>query len=159
MPSRKPTHLKALEGTLRGDSAGINAPKPRPVADTPPAWLDAEALELWHTIGPRLEKLGLLTELDGAAFAVLCSQYGIMRQAAAEISTAGATTTDSRGTPKKNPATSVYNQAAQLWRLMAADFGLTPLSRGRLDVHQVTDEEAREMAEMERLLSGLPRKH
>ncbi|BDG62329.1 phage terminase small subunit P27 family [Caldinitratiruptor microaerophilus] len=138
MPRRKPTALKVLSGTARPDRMK-NEPKPRPVAPPCPKGLPKEARRLWKEMAPKLERLGLLTETDGPAFADLCLCWARLKEAERDISERGLLVDGERG-KVKNPAAQLareYRAAAQKW---AARFGLTPADRGVLDLPQQEDE-------------------
>ena len=68
-PAPKPTALKVLDGNPRHRPINRSEPRPRPVAPKCPSWLDAEAKREWRRIAPALERIGLLTEIDGTALA------------------------------------------------------------------------------------------
>ena len=55
----------------------------KPQSEIPdcPDWLSAEARKIWHERAPRLAELGLLTNLDRAAFAALCITCADYRKA------------------------------------------------------------------------------
>lgn len=131
--NRKPSHLKALKGTDR-PSRERETPKPLPIAPDMPDWLDARAQEFWRKMAPMLERQGLLTEIDGPAFAVLCDTYSQIIAATEEIAKDGATVPGTQGTMKKHPGWTIRNQLAQQFRLLCAEFGITPAGRNRLDV-------------------------
>lgn len=77
----KPTQLKIVQGTFRPDRAPQNEPKPRPIAPDCPLDLSDAARTIWLEIAPSLEKLGLLTEVDGPAFGMLCEAQARYRLA------------------------------------------------------------------------------
>ena len=65
----KPTAVKVLEGNP--GKRGLNAGEPKPEKKAPrcPAWLEAEAKKEWKRMAKQMERLGILTEIDMAAFA------------------------------------------------------------------------------------------
>lgn len=65
----KPTAIKELEGNPGKRPLNKNEPKPDKKAPRCPAWLEEEAKKEWKRTGTMLEQLGLLTEMDMAAFA------------------------------------------------------------------------------------------
>ena len=71
-PAPKPVELKILEGTARPEDLRRNEPRPQPVAPTMPRGvLPKRARKLWRELAPKLERVGILTEVDGPAFALL----------------------------------------------------------------------------------------
>jgi len=75
----KPTNLKILEGN-RGRRKLVDEPKPRPLIPTPPKGLDRVAKKFWLELAPKIENLGLLTEVDVSAFTVLCQVWARLTQ-------------------------------------------------------------------------------
>ena len=73
----KPTALKVLEGNPGGRPLNPNEPKPAKKAPRCPAWLEDEAKKEWKRMGKTLEQMGLLTEMDMAAFAGYCQAYAV----------------------------------------------------------------------------------
>ena len=50
-------------------------PKPERKAPRCPGWLEAEAKKEWKRMAKQMELLGILTEIDMAAFAGYCQAY------------------------------------------------------------------------------------
>jgi len=75
----KPTNLKILEGN-RGRRKLVDEPKPRPLIPTPPKGLDRVAKKFWLELAPKIESLGLLTEVDVSAFTALCQVWSRLTQ-------------------------------------------------------------------------------
>ena len=65
----KPTAVKQLEGNP--GKRQLNANEPKPVARAPscPKWLEDDAKKEWRRLAKQMEQLGILTEVDMAAFA------------------------------------------------------------------------------------------
>lgn len=109
----KPTALKLLDGD-RADR--INRAEPRlPDADTEPPehfCCDSDALDFarehWADLAPMLASVGLLTEGDRPALALLCEAYALFRLDPLDY------------------------KARDLYRRMLVEFGLTPSSRSRV---------------------------
>lgn len=127
----KPTAAKLLAGD-RADRVNRSEPKPRRSLPVCPDHLDAFGVEAWERIVPRLDALGVLTELDGEALSLYCETYSLARHAEAEIRTGGVTTTTDLGSLKTNPAVAVVSQARRLMAVILVEFGLTPSSRARV---------------------------
>jgi P27 family predicted phage terminase small subunit len=132
--NRKSGRLHVLSGTYRKDrhSRGLKA---APLAPECPEWLDATARELWQDLAPRLEKLGLISELDRAAFAAFVSAYSLWRRCEEQIEREGLIVQGHRGVPRKHPLLAVSARALEQMRAGFAEFGLTPRARQRLDVN------------------------
>ena len=65
----KPTAIKKLEGNPGKRQLNENEPKPVKKAPKCPMWLETEAKKEWRRTARQLEDLGILTEVDMAAFA------------------------------------------------------------------------------------------
>lgn len=83
MRPSKPTELTSLEGG-RSNSLPkpglMNEPKPRPVAPDPPKVIDTRAKNIWKDLASKLERLGLLTDVDGQMFASFCQIQSFIEQ-------------------------------------------------------------------------------
>jgi P27 family predicted phage terminase small subunit len=144
--NRKPLALHQLEGTLKPSRHLLTTPKPRPVAPKCPDFLDKEAKAHWRKLAPHLERCGLLTEVDGPAFARYCAAYSLWLKASEELNRDGLTVKGYRNHERKHPAlTTLFRCEAVMGPLMQA-FGLTPASRARLNVSpEPMDEELERM--------------
>ncbi|MEE8551357.1 MAG: phage terminase small subunit P27 family, partial [Gemmatimonadota bacterium] len=80
-PPPKSPYLKALEGNPGKRPLKVNNAKARSAAPDCPDWLSAEAKAEWKRLAPELERLGLLTLLDRAAFSGYCQSYAHWVQA------------------------------------------------------------------------------
>ena len=133
----KPIALHQLHGTYRKDRHGTNAVRARPVSPRCPSWVDAEAGKHWKRLAPELDKLGLLTELDAAAFGILCcalADYITIRE---RIDSDGMAIEGSRG-PRKHPLYPALHAAEECLRWGFREFGMTPMARSRMNLPQVT---------------------
>ena len=139
--NRKPAALHVLEGTGRPSRQNGNTPRPRPTAPTCPSWLDKEAKAEWARVAPELERLGLLTVLDRAAFSAYCQSWADFRHLSEIIDAEGAVIEGRRGAPRKHPLLPALHWAMAAVRTWSQEFGLTPLSRSRMSVGNVEEEE------------------
>ena len=85
----KPTAVKVLEGNPGKRQLNELEPKPEKKAPKCPVWLDKEAKKEWRRISKQLEDLGILTEVDMAAFAGYCEAYSRWKEAEEFISKHG----------------------------------------------------------------------
>jgi len=130
---KKPTALKVLEGNPGKRPLPQNEPKPKPVAPKCPSYFGPEVKKKWKQMAGRLERMGLLTEVDGPAFADYCVCLVRLDAAEKDITERGLLVPGDRGMVK-NPSCQIareYRAAAQKW---AARFGLDPASRSGMDV-------------------------
>ena len=65
----KPTAVKQLEGNPGKRQLNANEPKPAARAPSCPKWLEDDAKKEWRRLAKQMEQLGILTEVDMAAFA------------------------------------------------------------------------------------------
>jgi P27 family predicted phage terminase small subunit len=132
-PLPKPTALKLIEGNPGKRPVPKGEPRPLEVAPELPTWLPGRARDAWIELAPELERLGLLTAIDGPAFAAACITWGMAREAAEEIRIDGVTDFDEHnGRLRKHPATQVLRDNLAAYRQWCAEFGLTPAARARL---------------------------
>lgn len=136
----KPTHLKVLSGNPGRRPLSESEPKPQPVAPPCPRWLPKDAKAKWKELAPELERLGLLTAVDGPAFAMTLLHYAIAVEAAKRINAEGITAVDERGLPRKHPLHQVLRDHSTSFRAYLAEFGLSPSSRVRLALPGQEDE-------------------
>ena len=127
----KPTHLKILEG-VKPSRINKNDPRPRPIRPPMPRWLSQDAKRIWQRLAPELELAGLLTVVDGDAFAGLCSSLGIAKRL--EKAAAGGDWREVEAWRK------AWLQARQYM----TEFGMTPSSRSRITVEKPIDDKQRE---------------
>jgi len=70
-----PTTLKVLRGNPGKRDIPKDEVKPKPLMPDMPSFIKGEAKKEWERIAPKLEALGLLTEIDGSALADYCVSY------------------------------------------------------------------------------------
>ena len=147
----KPTNLKVLEGNPGQRPLNDNEPKPDKKAPTCPAWLEPEAKKEWRRMSKQLEQLGLLTELDRAAFAAYCQAYARWKEAEEFITKHGSMIRTPNGYLQQVPQVSIAQTNQNLMLKYCAEFGLTPSSRSRIIA---SDGKSDTEDEMEQLLRG-----
>lgn len=140
-PAPKPTVLKILSGNPGKRPINQDEPKPKPIAPKCPSWLDKEAKREWKRVAPELERLGLLTIVDGAALAAYCQAYVRWKQAEEIIKREGMTVTTETGYIMPHPAVKIAEKAQQLIKAFCAEFGLTPSSRSRMSLPEKREED------------------
>ena len=125
-PKPKPSALRVFEGNPGHKPISKNEPKPKGKSKAP-RWLNDGAKKVWVEVAPKLEAIGLLTDVDARAFANYC-RLASMAQIAYD------------------------ERDLNLWlRLIAeqrkhgADFGMSPASRVGLKV----DGDARQADELD----------
>ena len=127
--------------------------KPDVVLPDPPEHLMIEAKAEWVRLGPEMIRLGLITQLDRAEFALYCQCWARWVQAELklkELQEAGLVESTPSGYRQIGVWLQISNRAAEAMHKSAAEFGMTPSARtgftGRLtpqmplfpDAHQQT---------------------
>ncbi len=136
----KPTAIKKLEGNPGKRLLNNDEPEPEKKAPRCPVWLEKEAKEEWNRISKRLEHLGLLTEVDMAAFAGYCQAYARWKEAEEFISQHGPIVKTPSGYWQQVPQVSIAQSYLKVMIRFCQEFGLTPSSRSRIIVdNQITD--------------------
>jgi P27 family predicted phage terminase small subunit len=120
-----------------------NEPTPEPGRPTCPSWLPAEAKKIWRFVVPMIDRMGVLSRLDGAALERYCLLLYRWRKEAQFIEKHGTTypvRRDGQVLFKLFPSVKVFDLlTTQLGRAEQA-FGLTPASRSRIST-QIHEEE------------------
>jgi len=147
----KPTALKELEGNPGGRALNAHEPKPQKRAPRCPTWLEDEAKKEWKRMGRLLEQMGVLTEMDMAAFAGYCQAYSRWKEAEEFITKHGSMIRTPNGYLQQVPQVSIAQTNLKIMLKFCEQFGLTPSSRSRI----VAGEGISDLAdEMEQLLGG-----
>lgn len=146
----KPTALKMLEGNPGGRLLNTKEPKPEKKAPRCPSWLEDEAKKEWKRMAKVLENMGLLTEMDMAAFAGYCQAYARWKEAEEFLTQHGSMVRTPNGYLQQVPQVSIAQTNMKIMLKFCEQFGLTPSARSRIVGGENSDEED----EMEKLLEG-----
>lgn len=147
----KPTSIKILEGNPGKRKLNAYEPTPERTAPQCPDWLCDGAKEEWKRLADKMEQMGILTEVDMAAFAGYCQSYARWKEAEEFISRHGAIVKTPSGYWQQIPQVSIAQQYLKDMQKFAEQFGLTPASRSRI----VADIQKNEcIDEMDKLLGG-----
>ena len=138
-PKSKPSGLFALEGgKSRRSREGEPQPSPRP--PRPPRELTKRARKLWRLWAPEAERMGVLTTVDGPAFAMLCQCYADyldLRALLANMPARVYSLRDKEGRDRQLipvPQVAMARQAMADFLRCAAEFGYTPSARADVSV-------------------------
>ena len=134
-PAPAPRAMKLVKGE-RSDRLNDAEPVPQAGPVSPPGWLSTEALRVWDEYAPQLEARGVLTPWDVDTFAILCDAIVHYRQASALVAASGVLIKGRKDAAVKSPAMQVVRDTAATVRVYAAEFGMTPSSRGALVVNE-----------------------
>lgn len=129
----KPTRLKLLEGTARPGRMR-NEPQPEIKAPRCPSWLAPTAKTEWKRLAKTLVKLGILSELDRAMLAAYVQAWARWQQAERILEEHGLTFTTPNGYLQQRPEVSIARAERKGMMQAAAELGLSPAARTRLDV-------------------------
>lgn len=97
---------------------------------TPPGWLSKHAKAEWRQVMPDLTRRRILTTADLSSLASYCIASGQVREMERVIAKEGHVVQTERG-PRAHPAVRIQSDAMTRARLLAAELGLTPVSRSR----------------------------
>ena len=148
----KPTAMKELEGNPGKHPLNTSEPKPNKKAPACPKWLEPEAKKEWRRLAKQMEAIGILTEVDMAAFAAYCQSYARWKEAQEHIDSEGSTFETDKGYQQQTPWVGIANTNQKLMLQAASEFGLTPSSRSRIVTGSAKGKELED--EMEALLGG-----
>lgn len=147
----KPTALKQLEGNPGRRPLNTKEPKPQGKMPRCPNWLEDEAKKEWKRMGKVLSEMGMLTEMDMAAFAGYCQAYARWKAAEEFITQHGDMVRTPNGYLQQVPQVSIAQTNLKILLKFCEQFGLTPSSRSRI----VADSDKKDTTdEMELLLRG-----
>ncbi len=149
----KPTAMKVLEGNPGKRPLNLAEPHPEKKLPDCPDWLEDEAKAEWERLAVPLYNIGLLTELDMAAFASYCQAYARWKEAEEFISQHGSIVKTKTGYWQQVPQVSIARANQAMMLKAAAEFGLTPSARSRIIAGNTKAEDA--VDDMEALLGGV----
>jgi len=150
-----PTHLKLVKGNP--GKRPINEREPVPTSELPsvPEHLDDLAKVEWGRVSEELYRMGILSGVDRAALAVYCQAYArweraeraIAKIAERDAGTGGLMIRTTNGNMVQNPLVGTANKAMSDMVRYAAEFGMTPSARSRIqkdEAHQAHADPAAE---------------
>jgi P27 family predicted phage terminase small subunit len=137
MPApKKPSHMKVIAGTDRAD----RRPKQR-VGDRllssppPPKYLSRGAKTQWRRVVPAIFRLGVLTEADVTALALLSETLATAEEARVIVDREGFAVSTADGGAKPHPAARIMETARSQVLQLFDRFGLSPRARQSVDVN------------------------
>jgi P27 family predicted phage terminase small subunit len=128
----KPTAIKELEGNPGKRPLNADEPKPERKAPPCPKWLEPEAKKEWRRLSKQLEQIGVLTEVDQAAFASYCQAYARWKEAEEFMTQHGTIVKTKSGYWQTVPQVSIAQTYLKIMNKIAEQFGLTPAARSRI---------------------------
>jgi P27 family predicted phage terminase small subunit len=143
----KPTELKRLQGNPGKRKLNNSEPQPTKARPRRPKFLTKDARRYWTFYVAEIERLGILTVVDGDALASFCQCLALRDRAVADIEKYGAVLEEPvviKGQVvgfvlKKNPACNIAKEMMQQARAFGSLFGLSPSDRSRIKVETPDD--------------------
>jgi len=124
--------MKGTKPTLRPDAS--------PVGEQPaPAWLSEDGAAEWDRVMPILAERRIVTDADLGSLENYCTAIGQVREMERHLQEHGHVY-QVEGLWKRNPAVGVQSDAMTRARLLAAELGLTPVSRSRPSIREDGDD-------------------
>lgn len=148
-PVAKTLQRKKLEGNPSKESLDHREPRPTVGAPTLPSTLTPLGVAFGKGLIKAMSKNGTIDQADGWALECVCTAYADHRQAVdllAEVGLTYRSDTPTGEIVRAHPAVAIRNDA---WRRVLkglGELGLTPLSRGRIQV-PIPPEESDGLAE------------
>jgi P27 family predicted phage terminase small subunit len=139
-PKPLPTALKLVTGNAGKRALPKNEAKPAAARPAPPATLNADGVEEWHRVIDGLFKVGLMTSVDRPMLAAYCDAYSIWVKAGRALAemenlqTEGLMILTKNGNPIQNPIVGTLRSARADMARYAAEFGMSPASRTRIQI-------------------------
>ena len=125
--------MKGTKPKLRTDAAALD--------ELPaPAWLSDGAAAEWARVMPILAERRILTAADLGSLENYCTAIGQVGEMERHLQEHGHVI-EVEGLWKRNPAVGVQSDAMTRARLLAAELGLTPVSRSRPSIRQDGDDD------------------
>lgn len=105
-----------------------------------PSWLSTDAKKEWKRVLPILVGRRILTKGDLGSLENYCTAMGQVREMERHLQDHGHVV-DVEGVMKRNPAVGIQADAMTRARLLAAELGLTPVSRSRPAIREDGDDD------------------
>ena len=131
---KKPTALKVLEGNKGKRKLPQNEPKPTPNAPDMPDFLDDRARDEWKALEPELNRVGVLTRVDGMAFAGYCQAVSDVIRLTNELREVGETFTSDSGYIQQRPQVAMLHKTWDRLDKFARQLGIGAEHRAHIEV-------------------------
>ena len=129
---RKPTALKKLAGNPGKRPLNQREAQFEPRMMSVPRFLSAEAKAEWRRVVKELHDAGLLTGVDRAVLTAYCHAWGMLVKAEKELQGQPLVLESTKGGLYQNPLVGIVNKARQDVKTFAAEFGMTPAARSKV---------------------------
>lgn len=134
MRGRKPlpTALRLVTGNAGNRPLNALEPKPELAVPTCPAHLHPTAKAEWKRLARQLHTMGILTHLDRSVLAAYCQAYGRWVEAERRLKETPILLKTPAGFVQPSPWLGISNKSVELMLKFAAELGLSPSSRSRV---------------------------
>lgn len=134
MRGRKPTPtaLRLIRGNPGKRPFNPFEPKPPVTIPTCPAHLSPTAKAEWKRLARTLHQLGVISDLDRAAFAGYCQAYGRWVEAERKLKETPPLLKTPAGYVQPSPWLAISNKSLELMHKFMCELGLSPVSRSRV---------------------------
>lgn len=105
-----------------------------------PAWMSKDAKAEWRRVFPIVRKRRILTTADLGSLENYCIALGTVREMERTLQVEGHVYSAESG-PKRHPAVAIQSDAMSRALRLAAELGLTPVSRSRPAVRKEDDDD------------------
>lgn len=116
--------MRGVKPRLVVDNAAVSKAPPAP------GWLSKDAKAEWRRVVPILVERRILTTADLGSLENYCTAIGQVREMERQLQRDGHVIDTDNGL-KRHPAVGIQSDAMTRARLLAAELGLTPVSRSR----------------------------
>lgn len=106
----------------------------------PPSWLSLDAKKEWRRVLPILAQRRILTTADLGSLENYCVAIGTVREMERQLQRDGHVIYVD-GVLKRHPGVGIQSDAMTRARLLAAELGLTPVSRSRPAIREDGDDD------------------
>tara|TARA_B110000977_G_C11037897_1_gene477791 strand:- start:1357 stop:1809 length:453 start_codon:yes stop_codon:yes gene_type:complete len=131
---RKPSHLKAVQGTERKDRSNPNEPVASTAIPVAPDYLSSRAVEKFLQLCGILDGMGLASRDNNDALAMLAGLIIEIEEDAILLESVGAFYMPSKesGIIRAHPAVARMSSNRQRAQALLGEFGLTPAARSKV---------------------------
>ena len=138
----KPSYLRVIGGNAGRRAINEREPRPQIAVPSAPEILNQDAKREWTRVARHLAEIGALAKIDRSALAAYCQAYGMWLEASRAIQKiadsgdpfGGLITKTKSGNLIQSPLVGIANKARSDMVRYAAEFGMTPSARSRVQV-------------------------
>jgi len=136
----KPSALKLVAGTARGDRANRGEPEPPLLNDLePPPHLEPRSADIWLELAPMLRQIQVLTIADRIALEIFCDALADYRHSRSQRGDDFVTRSPKTGSPMLDQWHVAQQMAGKRVDEIGSKFGLNPAARARLTINPQGD--------------------